>query len=465
MTSIKKAQVEPRRLEVAITDSASGREPATDDEAHRLEVRRWRTIELAALTTLEEARAKLATLASLDRVREPVGRLIVTELALRPRRVTGRGVPAARERGRPGRVQDERHGQGAVVHPRRRRRAVPHSGGGLMAKQVGVYPYETKQGTRWMWKADVNGVRNKGKGFVSQKAAAAARALWIARQHEGLGLTEGRGKTVEAFVAGDWLPRRKALVERGELRSSTVALNEADVRNHVLPTLGKRRLRDVTVEDVERLGDGLKLSPDSAKRVLNTLSLVFKLAVKYRHVPYNPVRDADKPKARRRQLDLPTLADVHRLADLAPTQVIRALTLTAAFTGIRKSEAFALRWPNVDLTEGAELALVVEQFYKGELVPSAKTEASDREIVLSPQAAAVLRELSVGYGFDDLPNPHGLVFPSPTGVRWRDSNFDRRVWSPMRDAAGLPGITFHVLRYFFVSTSAPRASRPRSRSS
>jgi integrase len=52
---------------------------------------------------------------------------------------------------------------------------------------------------------------------------------------------------------------------------------------------------------------------------------------------------------------------------------------------------------------------------------------------------------------DDRPNPHGLVFPSPRGSYWRDSNFNRRVWQPTRDAAGLPDLLFHNLRYFFVS--------------
>jgi integrase len=34
---------------------------------------------------------------------------------------------------------------------------------------------------------------------------------------------------------------------------------------------------------------------------------------------------------------------------------------------------------------------------------------------------------------------------------WLDTNFDRRVWKPLRDEPGLPGMTFHTLRYFYVS--------------
>lgn len=63
----------------------------------------------------------------------------------------------------------------------------------------------------------------------------------------------------------------------------------------------------------------------------------------------------------------------------------------------------------------------------------------------------MLRELSVGQQLDNRPNPHGLVFASPAGEHWLDTNFDRRVWRRARDAAALPTVTFHTLRYFYVS--------------
>ena len=81
-----------------------------------------------------------------------------------------------------------------------------------------------------------------------------------------------------------------------------------------------------------------------------------------------------------------------------------------------------------------------------------------REIILAPRVARVLRELSAAQVVDGRPNPHGLVFPSPMGERWLDSNFDGRVWQPAREAAGLPRLEFHTLRSFYARTSAPRTS-------
>jgi integrase len=134
-----------------------------------------------------------------------------------------------------------------------------------------------------------------------------------------------------------------------------------------------------------------------------------------------------------------------------PTRETSALVLFAAFSGARKSECFALRWSDVDLTRGKETVRIVRQYYKGELVEQTKTLAGAREILLAPRAAGSLRELSVAQQVDARANRHGLVFPSPRGSYWRDSNFDRRVWQKARVKGKLPNLTFHTLRYFYIS--------------
>jgi integrase len=256
------------------------------------------------------------------------------------------------------------------------------------------------------------------------------------------------------FIKDDYLPRLEARVAQGELRSSTEAQYKRDIRNHLLPEFGPYRVDQIDVEQVERFRDKLTsrgLSNDSAKRILTTLGYTLKLARKWRLISYNPVTDADKPKARRRTPDIPPLKDIERLAKTMPSRETSALILFAAFSGARKSECFALRWSDIDLTRGKETARIVRQFYKGELVDETKTPAGAREIILAPRAARALRELSISQQLDEHANPHGLVFPSPHGSYWRDSNFDRRVWQKARKRAELPHLTFHTLRYFYIS--------------
>ena len=256
------------------------------------------------------------------------------------------------------------------------------------------------------------------------------------------------------FVEEDYLPRLAARVAQGELRSSTAAQYTRDIRNHLIPEFGPYRVDQIDVEQVERFRDKLTaggLSNDSAKRILTTLGYTLKLARKWRLISYNPVADADKPKARRRTPDVPTLKQIERLAKAMPTRETAALVLFAAFTGARKSECFALRWTDVDLSRGKESARIVRQYYKGELIDETKTPAGSREIILAPRAARALRELSLAQQLDEHVNLHALVFPSPRGSYWRDSNFDRRIWKTARKKAGLPQLTFHTLRYFYIS--------------
>ncbi len=44
-----------------------------------------------------------------------------------------------------------------------------------------------------------------------------------------------------------------------------------------------------------------------------------------------------------------------------------------------------------------------------------------------------------------------VLFPTPTGCVWRESNWRRSVWIPARDAAGMAGATPHGLRHSWVS--------------
>jgi integrase len=297
------------------------------------------------------------------------------------------------------------------------------------------------------------GARHWESGFPTMEAALERRDELRYLTRQGIRVPTKR-RRYRDFVKDDYLPRLDARVAQGELRASTAAQYKRDIRNHLLPEFGPYRVDDIDVERIERFRDKLTangLANDSVRRIVTTLGHTLKLARKWRLIAHNPVSDADKPATRRRKPSLPSLHDIERLAKAMPNRETAALVLFAAFSGARKSECFALRWTDVDLTRGNETARIVRQYYKGELVEQTKTLAGAREILLAPRAARALRELSVAQQIDARPNPHALVFPSPRGSHWRDSNFDRRVWQKARQKAKLPNLTFHTLRYFYIS--------------
>lgn len=311
----------------------------------------------------------------------------------------------------------------------------------LSAGRVYDITYRDPAGKRWE------------SGFPTQEAALERRDELRYLTRRGIRVAAKR-RRYRDFIEQDYLPRLDARLAQETLRTSTVAQYKRDIANHLLPEFGRYRVDDIDVEQVERFRDKLTasgLSNDSVRRVITTLGYTLKLARKWRLIGYNPVADADKPAARRRTPTLPSLEDIKRLAKAMPDRTMATLVLFAAFTGTRKSECFALSWSDIDLTPGKETVRIVRQYYKGELVQQTKTLAGAREILLALPAARALRELSVAQQVDERANPHALVFPSPRGSYWRDSNFDRRIWQKARIKANLPGLTFHTLRYFYVS--------------
>jgi integrase len=286
--------------------------------------------------------------------------------------------------------------------------------------------------------------------FTRLDDAAAERERLVVERRNGVSFA--RQPTFAAFVESRWRPRQQARVQQRKLRASTLNNYERDLANHILPALGERRLREVTVPEAQQLADDLSaagLAAFTVNNILTALSSVFDLACKNGLASQNPVRLVEKPEARaQRETPSLTIAQVQRLAAAAPTTDDHNLVLVAAFAGLRISEAFGCRWENVILTPGAETLTVLEQFYKGEHVDRPKTRAGRREAPLCHTAAEALRSQLVE---SKRPNPLALVFPSVEGKHQRDSNWNRRVWQPTRERAELPGLHFHDLRHFFIS--------------
>ena len=140
---------------------------------------------------------------------------------------------------------------------------------------------------------------------------------------------------------------------------------------------------------------------------------------------------------------------------------------TAAYTGLRQGELFALTAAQVApaarvITVDRKVVEVAGKLYveapKGRkrrsTIYPARTPAG---YPLAGQLAARIREARAEQ--DAGTNPLGLMFPAPRGGHWRSSNFDRRVLAPAyhaagwRDPEGAGTWTWHSLRHVFCTTA------------
>jgi integrase len=243
----------------------------------------------------------------------------------------------------------------------------------------------------------------------------------------------------------------------------TIEMYRIYAETHIIPALGKRKLRELTVEDVEKL-----LADKSA--ILSTRSLRIIHSILNRAIRKAQVRDkirrnivllCEIPEGRTgrpsKSLTLVQAEAVLKAAEQAPVRM-RAYIVVSLLTGARTEEMRALCWHDVDVTGQPEadppippnVALVRSVRAGGDT----KTRKSRRALTLPQRAADALQVLWETRTCAHATMRHCpcLVFVTRTGKPLEARNV-RRDFRKVVDAAGLAGKQWapRELRHSFVS--------------
>lgn len=231
-----------------------------------------------------------------------------------------------------------------------------------------------------------------------------------------------------------------------EPRTKTYTLSR--LRHHAIPILGKKRVSEVTVSDIndfiQRVSKGetakdlpgtrkrgrikVRGGQGAARKVATDLSIIFGYAVEKGIVAVNPVTAARKPRPGKRYDFLSTdefaaMAEALNALEaegVNPTGI--AILRLLLLTGARPSEIEQLRWSEVDV-RGRCLRL--EKSKTGYSIRPLSTAAFDL-ITSQPKL-----------------NSSPFVFPATRG----DGNFSgsKKIWVQARDRAGLPNrVRYHA---------------------
>jgi integrase len=255
-------------------------------------------------------------------------------------------------------------------------------------------------------------------------------------------------------------------------------------RVHISPVLGSRAVTSVTSEDVERLVRRMLqrgLAPKTIRNVTTFLHSAFAFAIDRGWCAANPVTRATRPKRRRGDAspDLQFLSVEQIEAVIAaipdsvversaePTRrgrrgpsppvppdvlgpVLRAIVLTAAYTGLRQSELLGLRWRDVDWP--ARRIRVRNAYVRGEHSREGKSDLSTRRSV--PIADRLGEGLLAWRGRSSFVADEDLVFAHPLLGTPVDRTKVTRRFQQACAAAGVPVIAFHDLRHTFATRLA-----------
>jgi integrase len=246
---------------------------------------------------------------------------------------------------------------------------------------------------------------------------------------------------------------------------------EMIIRRHLIPELGSISLNQLGPRHLQafysrqkaqgRVDGKGQLSPRTVRYCHSLLVEALGHAVKLGLLSRNIARATEAPRLDHRVMPILAPEDVPRFLETARETPYYTLFYLLLHTGLRRGEALALKWKNIDLglaSLGVSAYLsVVETLYKNGtyVIKEPKTSSGKRRIALSPSLALVLRQhraeqqaqqalLGKPLADDD------FVFAHPDGTPLDPSTVSHAFNKVIR-RAGLPHIRLHDLRHTHAS--------------
>jgi integrase len=255
---------------------------------------------------------------------------------------------------------------------------------------------------------------------------------------------------------------------RSPRQASTFQGYRINVRKHINPRIGSRPLGSLSPRDIRLLLDDLGatgLSPRSVQYVHTTLRVALEHAVREELLPRNAARLVQTPTPTRSEREPLAVDEARRLLQGAREDRLFALYVVAVMLGLRRSEALALRWEDVDLHKGVLRVRQTLHRVGGilEFLPT-KTARSRRTVPLPGSVREALLDHR-----DRQPDEReqarvwldsGLVFVTVIGTAIDPMNFTH-AFQALCSRAGVRRVRLHDLRHTCVSLLLDLGEHPR----
>ncbi|NPV52647.1 MAG: site-specific integrase [Firmicutes bacterium] len=274
----------------------------------------------------------------------------------------------------------------------------------------------------------------------------------VLRERDLGNFVEPTKATVGEYLS-DWM--KDIAIPR--LRTRTAMEYEGLLKRYVYPTLGQRKLMQLTPQEIQKLYNDMLERGLSARTVRFThavLRSALNQAVKWGMIPKNPALLVDLPRQERKEMRVLSKEQVEKFLETAKEDRWYTLFLLAVTTGMRPGEYLALQWKDIDFATG-KLSVCRTLVYRGGgwHFTEPKTSRSRRTIKLPPTVTQALKahkvkqleeRLAAGPEYEDM----GLVFATRKGRPLQELDILRQHFRPVLEAAGLPkDIRLYDLRH------------------
>ncbi|WP_299960189.1 site-specific integrase [uncultured Modestobacter sp.] len=238
-------------------------------------------------------------------------------------------------------------------------------------------------------------------------------------------------------------------------KQATVDLYTSVARKHLVPSLGRRPLHLLRPSDVEAVVLAKRregLSASTVRTIYTVLRAALDTAVRDGLLRDNPAAKVRRPTAQRKEAAHLDAAAARRLLDAVRGDRLEALFRLMLATGLRRGEALALHWSDVDLDRQVlRVRWTLNRTSRGLELGEPKTTKSRRNVPLPTSAVTTLRSHRERQHQErtfagDSWVESDFVFSTEIGTALEPRNVLRR-FEQLARRAGLQGVSLHTLRH------------------
>ena len=306
---------------------------------------------------------------------------------------------------------------------------------------------------------DANGKRRRRSRTVHGTKTEAERELRVM-----IAEAEAARSRQASPLMRDWLREYHAQVVSRKCRIKTIERYDAIIEQKLIPLIGDVELGRLTPLQIEAAYDSLMAPKDgkkghSARTVRlyhSVLSGACKYAMRRGLIDRSPTPLVNLPPVYKKEVKPPEVEAVKALLRLVASEGHRLFEFIhlLVYTGMRKGEAWGLRWRNVDLEEGSIYVneAAVRSHKHGTVEYRPKTEKGVRTISLDDLTVTILRHFREEQIQQGRGRPDDLVFPGPDGKHLPETTMMTHL-KQLGAQVELPEINFHAFRHFHASVA------------
>lgn len=270
---------------------------------------------------------------------------------------------------------------------------------------------------------------------------------WLLTQRSEL--RQGIYTKKDNITVSDFMARYIETVAKNTLRPTTLEGNLGQIKNHINPTIGKIKLKDLRPDHIQSLYSQ-KLSQGLSRRTVQLLHVnlrtALKQAVKWGLVARNVTDFVQAPRPDKPSHTFFTKEQLNKFLESVKGDKWEVIFILLVYCGLREGEVLGIHYEDCDMVNRViNVRHTVVTLKKGLMIGEPKTKASKRAVTLPKIAYDALKA-----HLDQLDRNHGLIFTTSADTPIYPRNFIRHFKSRLVEA-GLPDIRVHDLRHSHAS--------------